>query len=137
MNNSFKFKWFTVYLLVIAIVTAFVGNSYACLFPISMITEKAAMNCETSERVSSGISSQSDDDCNQALLDDGRVSHIGSFFQLTVLRLAPDFSKMSSGISRNMISTPERVPFFVDGSLLHPPIHHSVPIYTSTHSFLI
>lgn len=132
-SNRFK-----IYLLVFAFVLSLAGNTYACLFPFSAQVGNSAMPCDTSELSSLGNSPQTDKDCNQALLDEGLVSHFNSFSKLIFLRTGNAAPTVSFLVLQSF-SVPQEVSLFsiqrryVEG----PAKYLSVPIYTSNHTFLI
>lgn len=132
-SNPFK-----IYFLVFAFVASLAGNTYACLFPFSVQMEMNAMPCDSSELSSPGTSPQTDKDCNQALLDEGKVGHFNSYSQLTFLRIGPAASPVSSLVSQRFLVPQESALYSINRSHLTDPAKHlSVPIYTSNHTFLI
>ena len=126
-----------IYFLVFAFIASLAGNTYACLFPFSAQIENSAMPCDTSEVASPGNAPQSGDNCNQALLDEGRVSHINSYAQQTSLRAGLAASSLSLLVSQALLA-PQAPSFcFIHQRRLADTKHLSVPIYTSNHTFLI
>ena len=133
-----KSHQFKVYFLVFAFVLSLAGNTYACLFPFSAQMEKSAMPCDTPEISSSGTSPQSDEECNQALLEEGRVSHFNSYSPLTFLRTGNAASTIFFLVLQHVSVTQESPLFSLNSSYLADPAKHlSVPIYTSNHTLLI
>jgi hypothetical protein len=133
-----KSNRFRIYFLVFAFVASLAGNTYACLFPFSAQIERTAMPCDTSELSASGASSHTDEACNQALLDEGRVSHFNSFSQLTFLRIGQATSMVSSLVGQSVLAPQESSLFSINRRhLTNPAKYLSVPIYTSNHTFLI
>ena len=135
--NLTKYKWLRIYFLIFAFVASFAGNTYACLFPHSMQTEKFTMMCETSEISSPGTDSQPGEDCKQTLLDEGRVSHANSSSQLTFLRIGQSVSTSLSPCFQNMIFPQDPFLLIFKRTCSISSKIKSVPIYTSIHSFLI
>lgn len=134
--KSIRFK---IYFLLFAFIASLAGNAYACLFPFSAQIGKMAMQCETSELSSPGASPQSDEDCNRALLDEGKVSHFNSYSQLTFLRIGSAASPVFSLDSQNGLVSQESAHSTINRRhLITDPVKPlSVPIYTSNHTFLI
>jgi hypothetical protein len=133
-----KSNRFKVSLLVFAFVASLAGNTYACLFPFSSQMEKTAMPCDTSELSSPGASPQTNENCNQALLDEGLVSHFNSYSPLTFFKIGHAASTVSSLVSQSFLVPQESSQFLINRrDLTDPAKHLSVPIYTSNHTFLI
>lgn len=133
-----KSNRFKIYFLVFAFVASLAGNTYACLFPFTAQMEKIAMPCDTPEVSSPGTAPQADENCNQALLDEGLVSHFNSSSQLTIFKTAHAASPVSSLVLQSVLVPQESSLFSITRRHLADLAQHlSVPIYTSNHTFLI
>lgn len=126
-----------IYFLAVAFVTSLAGNTYACLFPFSAQIENSGMPCDASEAASPGNASRTDDNCNQALLDEGKISHINSYAQQTSLRAGLAASSLSLLVSQALLAPQAPSFHFIHQRRLADAKHLSVPIFTSNHTFLI
>ncbi|MHB8481405.1 MAG: hypothetical protein ACYDBV_01520 [Nitrospiria bacterium] len=125
--------------LLFSLVSFLAGNTYACLFPFSMQMEKSLMTCGSSEDISPAVPSQAqtDDNCNQALLEAGKVHHVNSSSPPVSLKTSQT-SLFATPLHDLAFSLPEtRFLFFPARSKFLPTYTHDVPIYTFTNSLLI
>lgn len=126
-----------IYFLALAFIASLAGNTYACLFPFSAQIEKMPMPCDTPELSSPGSTPQTDDNCNKALLDEGKISHINSYAQQTSLRAGLAASSLSLLVSQALLAPQAPSFHFIHQRRLADAKYLSVPIYTSNHTYLI
>lgn len=95
------------------------------------------MTCDSPEVLSPMTPLQADENCNQAILEAGKVHHVNSYPHPVSLKTAQT-SSVSSPFNCQSVFLPKR-PFLFSSTKnkFLPTYHHFVPIYTFTGNLLI